>query len=261
MAVEYIEDISSFIATPEAQFMPEYGYMNNQRDINEKMRAILIDWLIEVHYKFRLKEETLFITCNIIDRYLCKAPVKRQVLQLVGVTAMLIASKYEDIYPPPLHDFVYITDNAYTGKDIIKMEYEILKTLEFNVTTPSSFTFLNRFLKVSKADSVTESLATYLVELPLIEYRMLKYSPILVAASAVYVASHILKKRMNWRDFMADYTGFSESEIRACSKDLCILFHGINKINLQAVKKKFSSSKFHKVGLITLQKLTSSADT
>lgn len=80
MCVEYIEDISSFIRSSEAQFLPHYGYMNSQRDINEKMRAILIDWLIEVHYKFRLKEETLFITCNIIDRYLSTQQVKRQVL-------------------------------------------------------------------------------------------------------------------------------------------------------------------------------------
>jgi cyclin B len=88
--------------------------MKKQKDINEKMRAILIDWLIEVHYKFKLNAETLFITVNIIDRYLSNQPVKRQYLQLVGVTAMLIASKYEDIYPPPIQDFIYITDNAYT---------------------------------------------------------------------------------------------------------------------------------------------------
>lgn len=89
---------------------------------------------------------------------------------------------------------------------------------------------------------------------------MLKYEPQLVAASAVYVASHILKKKLNWREMLAGYTGYSETEIRACSKDLCILFHGINKINLQAVKKKFSSSKFCKVGLITLHQSKGPAD-
>ena len=128
---EYIGQITTFIRENETEHLPEYGYMKKQADINEKMRAILIDWLIEVHYKFKLNPDTLFITINIIDRYLSVKPVKRQVLQLVGVTAMLIASKYEDIYPPPIQDFVYITDNAYTQKDILEMEYEILKALHF----------------------------------------------------------------------------------------------------------------------------------
>lgn len=145
---------------------------------------------------------------------------------------MLIASKYEDIYPPPIQDFIYITDNAYTQKDILDMEYDILKKLDFKVTMPSPWVFLNRYIKLAKADSVTSALARYLIELPLIEYRMLKYNPSMVAASAVYVAFHVLKKRISWSSTLLDCTRYSESQIRACSKDLCILFHGINKINL-----------------------------
>jgi len=90
--------------------------MSRQSDINEKMRAILVDWLIDVHLKFKLVNETLFLTVNIIDRYLQRAEVTRQKLQLVGITAMFIASKYEEIYPPDLRDFVYVTDKAYNKK-------------------------------------------------------------------------------------------------------------------------------------------------
>lgn len=89
-------------------------YMQRQEDINEKMRAILIDWIIEVHLKFKLLPETLFLTVNLIDRYLEQVQIRRTNLQLVGVTAMLIATKYEEIYGPVVDDFVYITDNAYT---------------------------------------------------------------------------------------------------------------------------------------------------
>ena len=252
---EYIAEISDHVRRTEGEFTPEYGYMKRQNDINEKMRAILVDWLIEVHYKFKLNPETLFITVNLIDRYLSKAVVKRQLLQLVGVTAMLIASKYEDIYPPPIGDFVYITDNAYTQQDILEMEHDILRTLEFNVTFPSAFLFLNRYARLAKADDMTMALARYLTELPLIEYRMLKYSASMTAASALYVAFHILKKKISpsWNHGLGRHTDYKESQLRACAKDLCILFHGINKINLQAVKKKFSSSRFFKVGLITLE--------
>jgi hypothetical protein len=97
------------------------------------MRSILIDWLIEVHLKFKLVPESLYLTVNLIDRYLEKEQVNRQKLQLVGVTAMLIACKYEEIYPPIVKDFVYITDNAYTKEEILEQEHRMLRVLDFNI--------------------------------------------------------------------------------------------------------------------------------
>jgi cyclin B len=99
--------------------VPSPFYMNTQTDINEKMRAILVDWIIEVHLKFKLLPETLFLTVSLIDRFLEKSVIMRTKLQLVGVTAMLIASKYEEIYAPEVRDFVYITDNAYSRVEIL----------------------------------------------------------------------------------------------------------------------------------------------
>ena len=95
--------------------------MASQTDINDKMRAILVDWLVEVHLKFKLMPETLYLTVNLIDRFLAKKPVTRKNLQLVGVTAMLIASKYEEIWAPEVRDFVYISDKAYTREQILGM--------------------------------------------------------------------------------------------------------------------------------------------
>ena len=139
------------------------------------MRAILVDWIIEVHLKFKLLPETLFLTVSLIDRYLEKVQIMRTKLQLVGVTAMLIASKYEEIYAPEVRDFVFITDNAYTRQEIFEMEYSMLSQLEFSITAPSSYRFLERFAKVAGANSKLWNLARYLIELPLIEQRMLKY--------------------------------------------------------------------------------------
>jgi hypothetical protein len=162
--------------------------MTKQLDINEKMRAILVDWIIEVHLKFKLLPETLFLTISLIDRYLERVQVKRNYLQLVGVTSMLVASKYEEIYAPEVKDFVYITDKAYTNEEIFEMEHSILSTLEFNVMIPSSYRFLERFTKIADATPKMVNLARYLIELPLIEQRMLKYSPSNLAASSVYLA-------------------------------------------------------------------------
>jgi hypothetical protein len=97
------------------------------------MRAILVDWLVDVHAKFKLLTETLFLTVNIIDRYLSLKQITRARLQLVGVASLLITTKYEEIYPPNLKDFVYITDNAYTKEEILEMESDILCVLDFNL--------------------------------------------------------------------------------------------------------------------------------
>ena len=177
---------------PQALSIASATYMGKQNDINEKMRAILIDWLVEVHLKFKLMIETLYLTVNVIDRYLEKETITRNKLQLVGVTAMFLASKYEEIYAPECRDFVYISDKAYTREQILAMEGGVLAKLNFQLTTPNAYVFLKRFSKVvgiiSAPRSKTELLANFLVELTLQEYKMLKYLPSMIAASAVYLA-------------------------------------------------------------------------
>lgn len=154
-------------------------------------------------------------------------------LQLVAVGALLIASKYEEIYVPELSDFAYISDNAYTTKEILKMERDILITLEFGITTPSSYRFLQRFCKVAKAKSQLFHLAQYLIELTLMEHRMLEYKPSMVAAGALYLAIRILYRDMrNWTPQLEQYCGFTEMQLRPVFKDMCILFTGIGECSL-----------------------------
>merc|ERR1719265_600698 len=122
--------------------MPRPDYMEKQVDINHRMRAILVDWLVEVHLKYKLKQETLFLTVNIMDRFLEKRRIPRKKLQLVGVTGMLIAAKFEEIYPPEVKDFVYITDKAYTKEEILNMEVSMLTVLEFTINCPTVAHFI-----------------------------------------------------------------------------------------------------------------------
>ena len=117
-ATAYINDMHAHFRNEEGRCAISATYMKSQTDINEKMRAILIDWLIEVHLKFKLKLETLYLTINVIDRFLERTLVSRQKLQLVGVTALLLSSKYEEIYPPEIRELVYITDKAYTRSQV-----------------------------------------------------------------------------------------------------------------------------------------------
>ena len=117
----------------EKNTQPNGFYMRNQKDINENVRAILVDWIISVHAKFKLLPETLYLTINLIDRYFARFVVMKADVQLVGVASLLIATKYEEIYPPTVKDFIYLTDNTYTRQQIIAMEQSILFHLEFEI--------------------------------------------------------------------------------------------------------------------------------
>ena len=146
LAEEYQEEIIPYLISLENKKRINPNYMYKQTDINEKMRMILIDWLIEVHLKFKLLPETLFLTINFIDRYLQNNQTPRDKLQLIAVSSLLIACKYEEIYPPEISSFVYITDNAYKKEDILNYEIKILGDLEYDLTYPSILRYLEILL-------------------------------------------------------------------------------------------------------------------
>jgi hypothetical protein len=187
-ATDYVTDIYQrlFNVEPDFQVSP---CMENQPELSSSMRSILVDWLVEVHTKFRLIPETLYLCVNIIDRYLSQVETVRKRLQLVGITAMLIASKYEEIYPPEIRDCVCITDNAYSRQDILAMEASILRILEFKISAPTAYPFCNRYLQILDIVSPTiKAAACYYLERTLQESEFLPFRPSLVAAAAVCLA-------------------------------------------------------------------------
>ncbi|KAH1243976.1 Cyclin-B2-3 [Glycine max] len=242
--VEYIDDIYSFYKDIENSSRVSPNYMNSQFDINERMRAILIDWLVEVHYKFELLEETLFLTVNLIDRFLERQAVIRKKLQLVGVTAMLIACKYEEVSVPTVEDFILITDKAYTRNEVLDMEKLMMNILQFKLSVPTPYMFMRRFLKAAHSDKKLELLSFFLVELCLVECKMLKFSPSLLAAAAIYTAQCSLYQFKQWTKTTEWYTDYSEEKLLECSR-LMVTFHqkaGSGK--LTGVYRKYNTWKY-----------------
>ena len=230
--------------------MPLGNYMDYQKDISSSMREILTDWLIEVHLKFKLLPETLFLTVNLIDRYLSTTSICRTKLQLVGVTAMLIASKYEEIYPPIVSDFVYITDNAYQREEILKMEERMLMALQFSIHYTSPYRFLERFTYLKKANDTEKNFALLMLEGSLIQYPMIGYPPSVLAASALYLASKLCFSKEPWSNWMASITCLPEKTLRRCAKDIyeiVILRNIQSDYKLKAVFNKYASSKYGSV--------------
>ncbi|XP_024450573.1 G2/mitotic-specific cyclin-2 isoform X4 [Populus trichocarpa] len=243
--VEYVDDLYNFYKKAEISGFVASNYMEQQFDINERMRGILIDWLIEVHYKFELMEETLYLTVNLIDRFLAVQPVARKKLQLVGVTAMLLACKYEEVSVPVVEDLILISDKAYSRKEVLDMEKLMVNTLQFNLSVPTPYVFMRRFLKASQCDTKQlELLSFFIVELCLVEYDMLKFPPSLLAAAAIYTAQCTLSGTKQWSKTNEYYTSYSEEQLRECSR-LMVNFHrnsGTGK--LTGVHRKYSTSKF-----------------
>ena len=162
--------------------------MHNQRCISPSMRAILVDWIVDVHLKFRCVPETLHLAVNIIDRYLSSVEITRDVLQLVGITALLLASKYEEIYPPEVKNCVMICQRAYNVQQVLDMEADMLGELSFNLTVPTGHPFLQRFLFITHATETMSIAANYYAERMLQEHDSLKYRPSIIAAAAVCLA-------------------------------------------------------------------------
>merc|ERR1719171_502487 len=244
---EYARDIYGMMSREEAGFQARADYLEAQPDINAKMRAILIDWLVEVHMKYKLKTETLFLAVNLIDRFLEKKSITRKKLQLVGVCGMLIAAKYEEIYPPEVKDFVYITDKAYTREEILAMEITMLNTLEFHLTLPSPVAFLERFAKVNKCDEVQLNLARYAMELCLTDMKMLRYCPSHLAASAIFLSNKLLRRHPAWPASLIKHTRYTENVIKSCAKEMCCLVEQADRNSLTAVRKKYAQQLLNSV--------------
>lgn len=258
-AVEYVKDIYEYYKKTEKKHSPNPSYMKKQTDLTSKMRAVLVDWLITVHHQFRLKPETIYLTVNIIDRFLSLKLISRNKLQLVGVTALMLGSKYEDIYSPEVQDFVWVTDKSYTKDEILRMERVMLASLNFSLTVPTVFPFMKRFLRVSYSDRSTEYLAQFFAETSLLDTRMLKCLPSKVGAVAVFLARlHTLgDKQQAWTAEVEHYSGYTLEDVETVAKAFYSFVKNVERSKLQAVCNKYSSEKRGAVTkLVTDRELT-----
>merc|ERR1712216_84851 len=231
----------------EAKYMPDPSYLKQvQTNIDHKSRATLVDWVINVHRKFKLVTPALPLAVNIMDRYLSVTNVKKEQLQLLGAAALLVASKFEEIYPPEVEDFVHISDRAFKKDAVIKMESEILNTLKFNVSVPMVHVFLSRFVKIAQTDDDTANLAAYIVDASLIEFNMLKYLPSVLVTAAIVLAQKMLR-RGGWTEEMQAHTGYTKHALTPCMKDLNNVLHTGYHKKMSGLTKKYSAPKYNNI--------------
>jgi len=250
---EYVGPICSKMLQSQKKNCANPNYMATiQTDVSERMRGILIDWLVEVHLKFKLVPETLYLAVNLVDRFLSVVPNHpRGQLQLLGVVCLLVASKYEDIYAPEIRDIVHVCDCAYTKEQILAMEIRLLNVLKFNLSTPTAFFFLQRFGKLNRVDEKQFYLAQYCFELSLVDYELTMShadKPSQLAASALYLANKLAKRSPSWPQVLSEAAGgVDDATLKPAAKAICGILQRVDDNALKAVKKKFSTPRFHNV--------------
>ncbi|KAL2919153.1 G2/mitotic-specific cyclin [Polyrhizophydium stewartii] len=246
MLAEYVEEIFEYMRDLEVQTMPNPDYMDLQKELQWKMRSILVDWLIEVHYKFRLLAETLYLAVNIVDRFLSLRVISLVKLQLVGVTAMFIAAKYEEVMAPSIQNFLYMADGGYTDEEILRAERYVLQVLDFALQYPTPMSFLRRCSKADNYDIQTRTLAKYLMEVSLIDHRFLRMPSSMIAAAGLYLARRMLD-RGPWSANLKHYSGYGEEELLECAN--LMLDYLEKPVRYEALYKKYSGRKFMKAAI------------
>ena len=238
---------------------PDYTYMKRQKEINDKMRSILVDWIIDVHFKFGFTDETLFMTISIIDRYLSVTQITRSNFQLLGITALMIACKHEEIDLPKIDDFIYITDNAYVKDEVIKMENDVLSKLNFSFLYPSPIKFFEYLSFHFNFTKKHHMMGKYLMESFLLDVKNAKYKPSIISCACAYIVMKFFKMsnyhesyHKKFYNFGENLEKYTESNIKECAKDICLFVDNINKTNYQACVKKYSKPEQENVAIIIM---------
>ncbi|KAK7529057.1 G2/mitotic-specific cyclin CYB1 [Phyllosticta citriasiana] len=251
MVSEYVCEIFDYLKELEIVTMANPKYMDNQTELEWKMRGILVDWLLEVHTRFRLLPETLFLAVNIIDRFLSRKIVQLDRLQLVGVTAMFIASKYEEVLSPHVQNFRHVADDGFTEEEILSAERFVLAALDYDLSFPNPMNFLRRISKADNYDIQTRTLGKYLLEISCLDHRFIAYPPSQISAAAMYLARLVLE-RGEWDAVLAHYSGYTEEEIQPVL-DLMVDYLSAPVVVHEAFFKKYASKKFLKASIVLRQ--------
>lgn len=245
MVPEYVDDIFDLLFQRQYLYMVNPSYMKSQPQIKWSLRGILVNWLVSIHQKFRLLGETLFVTINILDRYLEKVEVPLDRLQLVGVTCLFIAAKYEEIFSPAIQNYAYVA--TVTETEICQTEMSVLRVLDYDLGVPNPMNFLRRISKADNYNISSRTLAKYLMEISFFEPRLFCYLPSDVAAASMCLAREIVGSA-EWDNNCIHY---SMGLTREAMKNILLILVQFLKAPTEYPEfhKKYASKKFLKASL------------
>uniref|UniRef100_F6ZID3 Uncharacterized protein n=1 Tax=Ciona intestinalis TaxID=7719 RepID=F6ZID3_CIOIN len=250
-APEYAFTIFEYMRAREQSFPINENYMvEKQTEITPEMRSILVDWMVEVQENFELNHETLYLAVKLVDCYLQQVKIKKEKLQLIGATSLLIAAKFDERQAPYLDDFLYICDDAYNKQQMMQMERTLLKTIGFDINIPIAYRFLRRYAKCAKSSMEVLTLARYIMELSLQDISFIGKSASLMAASALWLAFKMKKTNFQWNDTLVYYSSHNEQDIIELAVQLNHMLSS-RDTKLKTIFTKYSHSIFYQVAKTT----------
>ncbi|KAL4130335.1 hypothetical protein PRIC2_006340 [Phytophthora ramorum] len=233
-------ELDAYYKKHEMKYLPEADYIGTvQVDINEKMRTILVDWLVEVGEEYELDSQTFHKAVNLVDRCLKEIKINRKQFQLLGCACMMIAAKFEEVHPPNVEEFVYISDQTYTAEEMLDMETQVLNALEYRVASTTCYGFMYRYMKAGCNTDEQRSLVSYLCDFALLSYHMVRFKPSKLVASAVYLARVTTGEAEPWTPTLHHVTKYNPSEIQGCVEEL----HRLHAIESQVVTTQRDKAK------------------
>ncbi|CAK9440365.1 uncharacterized protein LODBEIA_P44650 [Lodderomyces beijingensis] len=249
MASEYVGEIFTYFYELETRMLPDPHYVQNQKNLKPKMRSILVDWMVEMHLKFRLLPESLFLAINTMDRFMSLESVELDKLQLLATGSLFIAAKYEEVFSPSVKNYAYFTDGSYTEEEILQAEKYILSTLNFDLNYPNPMNFLRRISKADEYDVQSRTLGKYLLEITIVDHNFIGMKPSLCCASAMYLARLILGKTPVWNGNLIHYSGgYRINDMKVCIE---LIYHYLlQPVEHEEFFKKYAMRKFMKASTL-----------
>jgi hypothetical protein len=240
---DYLTDIYINLQKEEKVFIYK-DFIKYQTDINDKMRAFVVDWLIDIHFRFKLRHETLFIAINIMDNYLAVKNFNKCSLQLLAVASFIIACKYEEIFCPEIKDFVFLMDYKYEIRDVTRMETDILKVLKFNVTQPTTLHFFQILVVRFNFNDFETKFGYFLLEMFCLDSKCREYMLSDISMSIAYIITRIYypDKANGVKKMMPD-----DAVLINCVLDICFLFDNIVESEYRALLKKYPIDKYAEI--------------
>ena len=252
---EFLIEILIGLKSDEKINLPNYSNnifkFQEKENINERHRAVVVEWLSYINHYFNLSNETLFMTINIMDRYISKKKISLEIYQLVGISSYLISSKYEDKTHPSIEELSYISKNIYTHDNIISMEKDILNTLNFDIFFVSPYHFYSYFYIISELNNKKLfHLGHLILEICLLNIEIMSYNQSLLAIGALLIARRCLQIKTGINNIKLFYN-YNDEEIKEIQKKIVVFLSNIvYNDNNNLIMEKFERNKYMSVSYI-----------
>lgn len=255
----YRDRITKYIIQKDKSRRIESDYIKHHKTITEKIRCKLVDWIVDVSFRFKLLDESLFAGIWIMDRYFSKElDTKKSLLQLIGVTSLMLASKFEEVYPPSLEDYLKVCDGAYSETELLDMEARILSILEFDISVTSSLILFRYFTRSVSISRKSFFFGEYLLHCALMDAKSFKFSQNQLSTGAIFLVNKMFKEGIKWDKELGELTNISESKVKVVAKELYKILKRVSGKDWGAIRRKFSRVEVMEVAKFKVERVSKS---